>query len=278
LLEELQLQCNIDDGGPFKYRPYFPPETQITAPFQCPVLWKLAIDGPNFYNICEKKSWSGFTALTSLAISHDTKYPSCSPEKILSALRAAPNITQLHLADVDLDLGDDTELDIISPIFLHSLVCEDVCESDNLKYLIESIDDIENLTLTRCTIGTATFAAETLALNAIDDDELDPLDTILCFWSGENLHLDRCSGFDDPFLERACVAEDGMIASSMKYLDISNCPYFSVPALKRFVEFRNGPDSSCTALERMRISGSRPSFSPEDLLWFKEHLIDFSVS
>jgi hypothetical protein len=273
LLEELQLECGFDDGE--SNAAVGPLETQTTAPFQCPALWKLAIDGPNFYNVCEQESWSGFPAVTDLAVSHFTRYNPFPVQNLLSALHDTPNLTNLRLTNLDLDPADNVVLHFLSLISLHSFVCENVGDMDSLKSLIESIDEIANLTLTRCTMRKAYIEAETLTLKKIDDD-LDDLDNILCFWSGENLYLDSCPGFDDAFLKRMCGA-NGAIASSMIFLNISNCPDFSVPTLKRFVKSRERADYECPALEGMHISGDAPYFSPEDRLWFTEHLAHFTV-
>jgi hypothetical protein len=275
LLEELQLECNFDDGGSYAAA-IGSLETQRTAPFQCPALRKLAIDDRNFYNACRQGIQVQFPAVTDLAISRFTGYPNPIPlQHLLSALSVMPNLTRLRLTNLDFDPADNVVLHFLSLISLYSLVCEDVGDMDSLKSLIESIDEIADLTLIRCTVRKAYIGAGTLTLKKIDDD-LDDLDNILCFWSGENLYLDSCPGFDDAFLKRMCGA-NGAIASSMIFLNISNCPNFSVPALKRFVGSRERADYECPALEGMRISGDSPYFSPEDILWFKKHLTDFSV-
>jgi hypothetical protein len=198
-------------------------------------------------------------------------------QNLLFAVSTMPNLTHLRLTDITLDPLDGFSLPFNS--VLYSLVCEDVGDMDALGYFIEYVDQVTDLTLTRCAIKNATYEAETLILKAIDYG-VDYLDNILRFWTGRNLHLESCPGFDDALLERICDPSNPAVAKSMKALDISNCLDFSVPALKRFVESRERGRSAgcgCPALESMRISGDSPYFSHEDILWFKEHLTDLSV-
>jgi hypothetical protein len=182
-----------------------------------------------------------------------------------------PNLTHLRLTDLTLDpLEDFDDLGLAFNSLLRSLVCEDIGDVAALQYLVEYLDQVTNLTLTRCTVGNATCEAQTLVLKEIDDG-VDYLDNLLCFWSGKSLYLDSCPGFNDAFLERMCVPANRVVASLMQFLDISNCLDFSVPALKRLVE----SDYGCLAFEGMRISGDSPFFSPEDILWFTERLTYF---
>jgi hypothetical protein len=225
----------------------------------CPALWKLAIDGRNFYNTCEegKWTWFEFPAVKDPAISRFT-----NPfllQNLLSALSVMPNLAHLRLNDLALDPLDNAhDLDFISPSLLYSLVCEDIGVGA-LEYLIEYFDEVPNLKLTHCAIEYAHFAAETLTQKEIDDGH-NHLGNMHCLWSGKNLYLHSCPGFDDTFLVNMCihVPANGTNALSMKYLDISNCPNFSVPALKRFVESRERADYECAALEGMRILGDSP--------------------
>jgi hypothetical protein len=273
LLEELRLECDSDDGDSDAAIGSL--ETQITTRFQCPALWKLAIDGRNFYNTCEEGKWPSFEfpAVNDLAISRFTGHPNPLPlQDILSALCVMPNLTNLRLADLALDPPDNAgTYDFISPSLLDSLDCEDIGDMESLEYLIEYFEEVPDLTLTRCAVGNAIFAAEILTLNGIDDD-VDDFNNILRFWSGRHLILEHCPGFDDAFLETMCLS--GGNCTAVKSLDAWDCSNFSVPALKRLVESRESADW-CPALEGLYIAGRCPSFSPEDRLWFEEHLASF---
>ena len=270
LLEELQLECDFDDSE----EPIDSPETRTVKPFQCPALWKLNIDGRNFYNAWEDgNDVIDFPAVTDLAISRFTGYPNpFSLQNLLFTLCDLPNLTRLRLTDLEIDPLDDVEF--LGPLFLSSVVCEDIHDVEVSQFLIEYFGAVDRLTLTRCAIGDATCEAEALSLKEIGDD----LDDFLRCWVGRNLYLDNCSSLDDALLEMMSVPDvetSCMIAPLMEYLDISNCLDFSVPALKRFVESRERGSShgyDCMALEGMRISGQSPYFSPEDILWFEEHL------
>jgi hypothetical protein len=274
LLEELQLECDFDDGDSSSL------ETQTTTPFECPALWKLAMDGRNFHNTCEEGIWTwlDLPAVTNLSISHFTRHPDpLLLQNLLSALSVIPNIAHLRLTDLALDPPDNSEAyHFISPSLLYSLVCEDIGDMDALECLIEYFKEIPELTLTRCAARNATCEADTLTLKEMHHN-VDDVDRMLGFWSGRNLYLDSCPGFDDAFLERMYVPSNVVIARSMKHLDISNCLNFSAPALKRFVESRRHADGDRKALASMRILGNRPYFSPEDRLWFKEHLSHFFI-
>ena len=275
LLEELLLECDVDDGG-FEAA-IVPPGTQKTEQFQCPALRKLAIDGRNFYNACEEGNWTSFPAVTDLAISRFTRDESFPFLNLSSTLSRMECLTDLRLTDLMLDPPEEEDLDSMFIPMLSSLVCEDIDDVKTIECLDECFNTIFHLTLTRCATatGTVTYDVDMLTLKEISGD----VDDFLRSWFGSHLHLDSCPGFNDIVLERMCLPENRFIVSLITFLEISNCLAFSVPALKRFVETREYPGSGeCPTLKTMRISGNSPYFSLEERLWFEEHLIDFTFT
>jgi hypothetical protein len=106
----------------------------------------------------------------------------------------------------------------------------------------------------------------------------------LAAWRGDELLLHNCPALDDVFLHiLTTTVEDGepKYASIIKSLRITDCPNFSVEALKTFVTSRRGvlrfifrSDIEPEDIE-VFVAGRVPYFSPEDISWFCERLPKF---
>jgi hypothetical protein len=116
-----------------------------------------------------------------------------------------------------------------------------------------------------------------LTLQDIDvNQELMP---ILGRFVSHNLRIINCPGFDDGVLDTMSAKALGthIFARSARRLDIIDCPNFSVDALKFLVTSRADSQSPWVPeMKRIAIAGRVPHISPEDQLWFSQHLEEFS--
>jgi hypothetical protein len=112
--------------------------------------------------------------------------------------------------------------------------------------------------------------------NEIDaDQDLVPL---LRAWDGHDLNICNCSCFNDTVLNMMGTKKENgefVCASGAYYLLISNCPKFSVAALKRLVAARLEYTPYTGRVEAIHVDGDVPVLSAEDRLWFKGRVPEF---
>jgi hypothetical protein len=167
------------------------------------------------------------------------------------------------------------------PLTLSTLDLSDMPDFKPIDEIFQVLQYAIEVKLTRCaTGGTTSFGDEgPLELNEIDaDQDLVPL---LRAWDGYNLSIRSCPCFNDVFLDMMGTRkEDGeyVCASGAYNLFVSNCPNFSVAALKRLVAARLDTPPYTGQFQMISVRGDVPVLSAEDRLWFNERVPEFDHS
>jgi hypothetical protein len=146
-----------------------------------------------------------------------------------------------------------------------------------------------SMTIRNCEVSSFATSLGCLRLTLYDIED-DGLGALLAHWDGEDLHIHNCPSFNDDVLETMTnTYTDDVSAPCMTKLTISDCPNFSVAALRELVDCRSkGPlggdpgdegwyegnmdDYDMSPIKQLVVSGSGPTISREDSLWFKANL------
>jgi hypothetical protein len=177
---------------------------------------------------------------------------------------------------------------------LSFLQLEDLPNPVHIKEIIGFISTVHEMTLTRC------VTEDLPRLHSIDAElRLDDISThhdilrALCSWRAKQLEVNGCSGFNDAVLAMmgARNEENGRFiwAGNTRRLRITDCPCFTIAALKHLVAVRlkapGGNDDDDdetlpisphrTQFREIYISGNVPRLSSKDGLWFNDNVPDF---
>jgi hypothetical protein len=251
------------------------PEHEI---FECPILRVLVIDGRNYYEACRRDArWTDkMSSVVDLTISNFKPRPgeSFSSYGFLLPLTTV-RVQSLGVTDVAIHPSPE-ELD------MHDLRI--------MSQIIDLLGDPPQIWFTRCTFGVIADMSRDfgndggeLVLAEIDRD-MAPL---LRLWHGHHLDVRQCPSFDDVILDMMGSEENGTFACTthLRILNISDCPNFSVTALRRFVESRlHLPDLSYnehgshpipTRVRSLHLVGNVPSISEADRAWLEANIRTF---
>ena len=278
-LRRLQLECREDDGGstPSRYQCETVPSTES----QYPALLELELDGRNYCSGCRRGvPWATKVPnVHALTISHykPRAIESFPAVTFMFCLTFMQKLNILHINDVALSPGTH-HLVPHAWLRLGLLHLSDLPDFRPIDEMLQVLQDAIEVKITRCAIGSPRSLGYDgpLELDEIDaDQDLVPL---LRAWDGYNLRIRNCPCFNDTVLDMMGTKnEDGeyVCASGAYELDISNCPNFSVAALKRLVAARLDAPPHTGQFDWICVGGDVPVLSVEDRLWFNERVPDF---
>jgi hypothetical protein len=260
--------------------------------FECPILRVLVIDGRNYYEVCRRDArWTDkMSSIVNLTISRFKPRPgeSFSSYGFLLPLTAV-KVQSLGVTDLAIHPLPE-ELDMHSLSASYFLAFEDVHDLRIMSQIIDLLGDPPQIWFTRCTFGVIAdifrdFGDDggELVLAEIDQD-MGPL---LRLWHGHQFDVRRCPSFDDVILDMMGSEVNGTFACTthLRILNISDCPNFSITALRRFVESRlHLADLSDnehwwnpirTRVRSLHLVGNVPSISEADRAWFEGNVRTF---
>jgi hypothetical protein len=277
ILETLWLECREDNGSSADDW-----DSVTSTEQQYPALTQLIIDGRNHYKAC--KGDPHFTVklpeIGCLTFSHYKPLPGES-FLVSDFLRPIANIDYLaFLGVIDLILEPSPLLlpTLAVMFILPELQLKNIHNSQSLTEILGFLATTSEITITHSAIGDAgPFNSEgSLTLEDIDaDQDLVPL---LRSWGGRSLAVKGCPSFTDTVINMM-TREDGTrnCARVMTKLSISDCPNFSVAALKQLVNAEWHADDGL-AIDSLLVSGRAPFFSAEDCQWLSQFVFEFDYS
>jgi hypothetical protein len=293
ILHHLELKCREDDGGPDHSEPVALTECED---FQCPELRVLVIDGRNYYNACRRDPrWTDKLAdISDLTISHFKPRPteSFTPYDLLLPLSASTEIGTICITDLVLHPSPEYippfDCHLTDPEFLRFEELHDFRVINEIVHLLNCPRDI---LLNRCTFGDPTdgfghFEDSIRGEITLEKIANRDIALLLHFWSGPELRIMDCPGFNDIVLDMMSSNEGGgfICAKYVRDLWIHNCPNFSILALRRLVESRLDfphnfdPDNPTpTKIDWIFLNGNVPSISQEDRAWFVDNVHRFTA-
>jgi hypothetical protein len=277
ILDELHLRCKGDNGSSADEW-----ASVMSTEQRFPALDDLLIDGRNYYNACKGGSHFAveYTGVWFLAISRYKPPPGESflVSDFLRPITTIKDLRYLEMTDLTLDpsplpLPTATKRPILSGLHL-----KDIHNSKSLAEIFDFFTHTSEITVTHSAIGdVGPFNSKgCLTLEDIDaDQDLVPL---LRNWEGYYLTVKGCPSFNDTVLHMMAPREDGAhnCAHYMAKLVISDCPNFSVAALKQLVSAKlNAAD--VFAIESLQVSGRAPDISAGDRQWLTEKVDMFDM-
>jgi hypothetical protein len=126
-------------------------------------------------------------------------------------------------------------------IYIDELVLKNL-SADVTNTIISVCYGISSLAIINC------FASVPLDMPVVDSFSLLDIDAdqyiggFIRTWSGADLHVIRCRGFDDDVLNMMGQRDryGNFYAARMETLSINQCPHFSIEALKKLAKIRGG--------------------------------------
>ena len=289
-LRRLELQCSEDDSGGTARL------TSITsaeqAEYKFPALARLIIDGRNYYDACRKASpieWAHmFPNLLGLAVSRFKSGPrdSFTARDLMSPLVELP-LESLRITDLDLAPLPSRSDPIAVLDHLSFLALEDLPIIERMNDILDFLSTVDEITMTRCvTSHLPTLSTYDAELRLDDIGIHHDLAPVLLRWQGRELDVNNCSGFNNAVLAlmSARNAETGrfIYARYVRRLRITDCPCFTVAALKHLVDVRRKPPAQnpaniplTTHFRELSVTGDVPRLSSEDRHWFHDLVPDF---
>ncbi|KAH7927432.1 hypothetical protein BV22DRAFT_1084969 [Leucogyrophana mollusca] len=301
MLRHLELACAVDDGVAEQE------DIDTHWDLHTPCLQALHIDGRSFPHICRGQYGENPRYLRSLAISkfkpsHDEDRP-LQLSHIVSMMNHAHILSSFAVQDVEL-----VGLDFAEPLavyhhrgHIHALQFEGVA-SDFLYQFFRSVKSYpEKVLITRSSVEDLDNIPNSRLLTLGDIASPDDLATVLTSWTGQELTLKHCSGFDDHFINVLSpnILDSPWICTNLAVLHLHSCTNFSAHRLKRVVQERHAivekkiyqwfgmprhlVPMGVEAIERaigwnfirvLRIYGG-PSISANHLKWFRENVREF---
>lgn len=251
-----------------------------------PALTSVTLDGFNFVDLCDHHSdW--LHGLREVSISHFTysEYDRYT-FSFYDAFLVLSDVVHLKLSSVDFtyDAVDDYN-DLLPFSKLSSLELEDLSSELTRKVLLHC-GHVNYVAITHCAIGEIS-GIELNAFQLILEDipASGDLSRFLCQWSGVELTIRNCPGFNDSVLEKwsTRTSDDDFNSPLLSALTIHDCPNFSVELLKHLVEVRmeqcersGGTEvGGHPPLSFLEVTGRRPLLSDEELKWFLKNVESF---
>ena len=277
-LEELVLECRVDDGGNESSH------TVEHRTFEYPILRTLVIDCRNFMDSCMIDA-RPFNNVTHLQILHFSPSEGdgerLSLYRVLQTLQKFRELRSLTLSDIEFDFASGSYPDSSFPLLPSTVTFEDLSGEIVAEFFRVTNANPHDTIITSCS-ACSTDTSGTISSSNLTLEEITAgpdLTKFLGDWHGHILSLQNCPGFNDSVLRMCEVA-----APNMSELRISDCPNFSVGALREMLDRRSKlaaysdnqwdlpPFSPITVLT---VEGCGPLISSEDLKWFQGHLSYF---
>ena len=293
-LESLRLECQVDDGR------NDPSDVVEHGTFACPVLRWLVIDGRNFMDSCMIDA-RPFTNASAIKILHfspsESDDESLSLYQVLESLLKFDKLLWLAMSDIEFDFASGSYQAYSFPLSPSFVTFEDLSDEVLTEYFDVTGAHPEAASFTRCSIDTFdNVSGDCLILEEIAVDQ--DLTSFLGEWLGSTLYLRNCPGFDDSFLAGLGGIghlDDNFAAPNMDGLMITDCPNFSVVALREMLDARrrNAPayqhdddwfnnwrdnnfdESTVSRIGKVEVCGCGPLISSEDSEWFQANLAEF---
>ncbi|KAH7930619.1 hypothetical protein BV22DRAFT_1191002 [Leucogyrophana mollusca] len=283
-LRRLNLECKLDD------RIGTGADTMAEWNFSTPVLQELSLDGRNFCDVyVSNPGWFHQLQLRRFTLSRYkplSAYEAISLYSVLDALAAVRSIDSLTIKDMEFDQNAPRRRDI--ELYLNSITLEDL-GGDVVSEIFHAVDTgAESTTIKRCSLASFQYVSG-YHLSLEDIDAEWDLTGVLREWSGRELYLYNCPGFNDGILAamRDGGRDDiGFMCADLRNVALYNCN-FSPAALKAMVEARwrvskaevewnSITDTDVEDFETVApiadisVHGGGP-LSPEEEQWFIDH-------
>jgi hypothetical protein len=264
-LQELSLDSCIDSGCP-AVLPYDQPNK--ASKVNWPQLKTVIIDGWNFVDLYHHapgpNEWI-FSACKTLAIKFGGDgFPFNSVVELLDKI-PIDSFTVDSVSFSEREATEDLDSFEIGTMALKNL------SAKLTDTILSSYTYVESLEITNCYASNIDQMPVTYALTLRDIGVDQSIERVIQMWNGWELYVNNCPGFNDTALQMMgkIVIEDG---DDRKWdVQIHQCNYFSVKALKKLVKIRNKEPQKGPRLRSICVNATFP-LPEEDLYWFSKRV------